>query len=95
MKVMKNDPDMLEEYDFSNGIRGKYASKYKEGTNIVMLDPELMEYFPDSASVNEALKSLAKLMKKYRNKKAEQVGAVGHITRCAFSLRFGGTDLCR
>ncbi len=73
MKVMKNDPDMLEEYDFSGGVRGKYASKCKEGTNIVMLDPELIEYFPDSASVNEALKSLAKLMKKYRNKRAEQI----------------------
>ena len=55
MKTMKNDPDMLENYDFSNGIRGKYASKYKEGTNIVVLDPELIEYFPDSASVNEVL----------------------------------------
>ena len=76
MKVMKNDPDMLEEYDFSDGIRGKYASKYKEGTNVVILDPELIEYFPDSASVNEALRSLARLMKKYRNKKAEQVGSV-------------------
>ncbi len=76
MKVMKNDPDMLEEYDFSDGIRGKYASKYKEGTNIVILDPELIEYFPDSASVNEALRSLARLMKKYRNKKAKQVGSV-------------------
>jgi len=76
MKIMKNDPEMLEEYDFSNGIRGKYASKYKKGTNIVALDPELIEYFPDSASVNEALKSLARLMKKYKNKKAEQVGAV-------------------
>ena len=69
MKAMKNDPDMLEEYDFSNGIRGKYASKYKEGTNIIMLDPELIEFFPDSASVNEALKSLARLMKKYRRNK--------------------------
>ena len=76
MKVMKNDPDMLEEYDFSGGVRRKYVSKYKEGTNLVILDPELIEYFPDSASVNEALKSLARLMKKYRNKKAEQVGAV-------------------
>jgi len=37
-----------------------------------MLDPELMEYFPDSASVNEALRSLANIMKKYKNKKAEQ-----------------------
>jgi len=68
---MKNDPDMLEEYDFSDGIRGKYASKYKEGTNIIMLDPELIEYFPDSNSVNEALRLLAKLLKKYKNKKAE------------------------
>jgi len=76
MKVMKNDPTMLEEYDFSNGVRGKYASKCKAGTNLVILDPELIEYFPDSASVNEALKSLAKLMKKYRNKKAGQVGPV-------------------
>ena len=75
MKVMKNDPDMLEEYDFSNGVRGKYASQYKAGTNIVKLDPELIEYFPDSASVNEALRSLAKLMKRYENKKAEQAGA--------------------
>ncbi len=72
MKVMSDDPDMLEEYDFSNGIRGKYASRYKEGTNIVMLDPELMEYFPDSGSVNEALRSLVNIMKKYENKKAEQ-----------------------
>jgi len=72
MKVMRDDPDMLEEYDFSSGIRGKYASRYKEGTNIIMLDPELMEYFPDSASVNEALRSLANIMKKYKNKKAEQ-----------------------
>ena len=76
MKIMKNDPDMLEEYDFSNGVRGKYADRYKEGTNIVILEPELMEFFPDSLSVNDALKSLAKIMKKYKNKRAEQGGAV-------------------
>ena len=77
MKVMKSDPDMLEEYDFSCGIRGKNASKYRRATNIVKLAPELIEFFPDSASVNEVLKSLAELRKKYNNKKAEQVGAVG------------------
>ncbi len=42
MKLMRNDPDMLEEYDFSGGVRGKYASKYKEGTNIV----GFLEKFP-------------------------------------------------
>ena len=72
---MKNDPDMLEKYDFSNGVRGKYAAKYKEGTNIVILAPELIEYFPDSASVNEALKSLAKILKKCKNKNPEQADA--------------------
>ncbi len=72
MKVMRDDSDMLEEYNFSGGIRGKYASRYKEVTNIIMLEPELMEYFPDSASLNEALRSLANIMKKYKNKKAEQ-----------------------
>ena len=42
-KVMKNDPDMLEEYDFSKGIRGKYAERYKEGCNIIVLDPDVKE----------------------------------------------------
>jgi hypothetical protein len=72
MKVMNNDPDMLEEYDFSKGIRGKYVKRFQEGTNIVVLDPDVAEFFPDSVSVNEALRSLAKIMKKYKNKMAEQ-----------------------
>ena len=64
MKVMPNDPDMLEEYDFSKGIRGKYAKKYKEGTNVVPIDPDVLAYFPDSESVNEALRSLIPIIKK-------------------------------
>lgn len=71
MKVMNNDTDMLEEYNFTDGIRGKYVSKYKKGTNLVILDPDLIEYFPDSTSVNEALRSLVTFMKRYRDKKAE------------------------
>ncbi len=76
MKIMKNDPEMLEEYDFSNGIRGKYASKYRSGSNVVRLDPDLLEYFPNSASVNEALRSLVEIMKKYGAKRAAPVGSV-------------------
>lgn len=64
MKVMDNDPDMLDEYDFSNGVRGKYAKKFKPGGNIVVLDPDLLEYFPDSDSVNQALRLLAESKKK-------------------------------
>ena len=58
MKKMKNDPDMLEEYDFSGGVRGKYAKEYAEGTNVVVLDPDVARYFPDHDSVNEALRHL-------------------------------------
>ena len=64
MKKMKNDPDMLEEYDFSGGIRGKYAKRYAEGTNVVVIDPDIIEYFPDNESVNNALRSLAAIIKK-------------------------------
>jgi hypothetical protein len=51
-------PDMLEEYDFSKGVRGKYAKRYAEGTNIVILAPDVAEFFPDSESVNTALRAL-------------------------------------
>ena len=54
-----NDPAMLEEYDFSQGVRGKYAERYAEGTNMVFIAPDLVEIFPDQASVNEALRLFA------------------------------------
>jgi len=72
MKVMKNDPDMLEEYDFSKGIRGKYAKKYVEGTNLVPIDPDVAEFFPDHESINEALRSLINIIKKRQKRFAEQ-----------------------
>lgn len=59
---MKQQDEMLEEYDFSNGIRGKYAQSYKEGVNIVKLDSDISKFFPDAKSVNEALRTLIKLM---------------------------------
>jgi len=72
MKIMSNDPDMLEEYDFSKGVRGKYAKKYKKGTNVVFIDPEVAEFFPDENSVNEALRSLIPIIKKREKRIAEQ-----------------------
>lgn len=64
MKKMRNDPDMLQEYDFSRGIRGKYAKRYAEGTNVVVIDPDVAEYFPDHDSVNESLRILVSIIKK-------------------------------
>jgi len=49
---------MREEYDFSGGVRGKYAERYRLGTNVALLDPDLAEEFPDSKSVNDALRAL-------------------------------------
>ena len=66
-----DDLEMREEYDFSGGVRGKYAKRYAEGTNVVILDPELSDLFPDSKSVNEALKYLAKLVRQTRKKTAK------------------------
>jgi len=58
------DTDMLEEYDFSKGVRGKYARQLAEGSNIVVLAPDVAAVFPDSDSVNEALRALAKIVRK-------------------------------
>ncbi|HLF09466.1 MAG TPA: hypothetical protein VI789_09005 [Dehalococcoidia bacterium] len=52
------EPEMLQEYDFSGGVRGKYAQRYAEGSNIVVLSPDVAEAFPDSESVNTALRLL-------------------------------------
>lgn len=49
---------MRDNYDFSKGSRGKYAKRYKEGTNVVLLEPDVAKAFPDSESVNRALKKL-------------------------------------
>jgi hypothetical protein len=56
-----DDSEMLEEYDFSKGVRGKYASRYRQGSNVVVLDPDVAELFPDSESVNKALRAIAEI----------------------------------
>jgi len=53
---------MLDEYDFSKGVRGKYAAQYREGTNIVRLDDDVAAMFANSQEVNEALRALGKLI---------------------------------
>jgi len=63
MKRMQKDKDMLEEYDFSKGIQGKYLKRYAEGTNVIVIEPDVAKHFPDHASVNQALRSLAEIIK--------------------------------
>jgi hypothetical protein len=65
MKTMPNDPTMLAEYDFSNSVRGKYADKYADGTNVVVIDKDIIAYFPDHDAVNQALRSIIPIIKKH------------------------------
>jgi len=64
----QHDPDMLDEYDFSEGVRGKYAKRYHAGTNLIRLDDDVAEMFPDAKSVNDALRALGKIIAEYQEK---------------------------
>lgn len=54
----------VPDVDFSDGVRGKYAARYAESTNIVVLSPDVAEVFPNSEAVNEALRTLVRLSAK-------------------------------
>ena len=57
-KTEVREPEMRAEYDFRGGVRGKYAARFARGTNLVSLDPDIAERFPDSKAVNDALRAL-------------------------------------
>ena len=61
---------MRAEYDFSKGVRGVTAARYAEGANIVVVDPDVLDVFPDSISVNEALRALAPVIRHRRRRSA-------------------------
>jgi hypothetical protein len=63
---MQKDPDMLEEYDFSKGVLGKYAKRYEEGANVVVIEPDVATVFPDHDSVNQALRSLVEIIRRQK-----------------------------
>lgn len=58
---------MRPEYDFSKAVRGLTALRYAEGTNVVVVDPEVLDVFPDGTAVNEALRALAPVIRKRRS----------------------------
>jgi hypothetical protein len=61
MNQEPEDDDLLPEYDFSNAVRGKYYQRYQQGTNVVLLDPDVAQAFKDSESVNRTLRLLLDL----------------------------------
>lgn len=63
---------MRPEYDSSNAVRGATAARYAHGTNVVVLDPDVAQLFPDSYAVNEALRTFARLARATLRPKARQ-----------------------
>ena len=56
-------PEMRDEYDFSSGVRGKYAVRHAAGTNVVILEPDVAREFPSSDAVNAALRAYARIVR--------------------------------
>ena len=60
----KRESDLQSEYDFSDGTRGKYARRYAQGTNVVVLDPDVVREFPNAEAVNSSLRALAEIIRR-------------------------------
>ena len=54
--------EMRDHYDFTGGVRGKYARWHAEGTNVVVLDPDVARLFPNHVTVNETLRAVAQIV---------------------------------
>ena len=104
MKKAKSERklEMLPEYDFSKGVRGKYAKRYAGGTNVVVLSPDVAKIFPTSESVNQALRTLVRtgrkqnpsrdatflaLVERSRARHEREGGIASHVLRQELGLR--------
>ena len=68
-KKLNEAREMRKEYDFSKGVRGKYVERLLRGTNLVRISPDILKVFPDSKSINHALRSLAEIVREQRKSK--------------------------
>jgi hypothetical protein len=64
------DDEILPEYSLKGGVRGKYAARYAAGTNLVRLDADVAAMFPDSDSVNRALRAISGIIQEREAKSA-------------------------
>ena len=60
------DSETRAEYDFSRGVRGKYARRYAKGTNVVVLETDVARAFPNAEAVNNSLRALADIIQRQR-----------------------------
>ena len=64
--------EMRPEYDFSGGVRGKYAGRFAPGTIMVVLDSDVAKVFPDSEAVNRALRAHGRLLRRRDGKTSKR-----------------------
>ena len=60
----KKETEVQPEYDFSGGVRGKYARRHAQGTNVVVLDPDVVRMFPNAEAVNSSLRALGEIIRR-------------------------------
>lgn len=60
---------MRPEYDFSGGVRGATAARFREGANLVVINPDVLDVFPDGCAVNEALRALADMIRRNQDRR--------------------------
>ena len=75
-RTSKKEVDtMRPEYDFSHAVRGVTAARYAEGSNVVVIDPDVVKVFPNAAAVNDALRALAGIVERTSRPKARKKSA--------------------
>ena len=71
-KKIDEEDEMLDEYDFTGGVRGKYVNRIAQRKNVIILEPDVAEVFTDSESVNQALRGLLPIIQKQAEKVHQQ-----------------------
>ncbi len=72
-KLREKNGEVLQEYDFAKGVRGKYARRYARGTNVVVLEPDVAKLFPNAEAVNNSLRSLAKIIRRRKSPASQRL----------------------
>ena len=80
-KATRKDDEMRAHYDFTGGIRGKYARRYADGTNVVVLDPDVARLFPNREAVNETLRAVAQIVQIQERRQGSANKAVASARR--------------
>ena len=72
-KASRGEDSMRPEYDFSKGVRGKHAAQYADGTNVVVLEPDVAREFRTTEQVNETLRAVSKLVQQHRKRSSRKM----------------------